>query len=180
MSSCAICHDTRGPVVHTSYLTGLFGSIMAYLLSAFQMPLRRRQPAHPLSPLAARHVVNQISFYRYVPSSDRPSTSIAPDLWPLSVTPNPLFVAPHAFISPHCPATSIWKHRVPTSTAEELENFTARLHMENAVLRRSCPAWDAHATYARRHPPRAERIVASSTRLNAWTKRRARRALSEV
>jgi len=40
------------------------------------MPLRRRQPAHPLSPLAARHVVNQISFYRYVPSSDRPSTSV--------------------------------------------------------------------------------------------------------
>ena len=146
-------------------------------MSSFQMLSRRRQPERPLSPLAARHVANQI---RCVPSSDRPSASFAPDLRPLSVTPNPLFV-PHAFIFPHRPAASIWKHRVPSSTTEGVEKITARLHMENAVLRQSYHALRAHATCARRHPPRAERrIVASSTRLNAWTKRRARRALSEV
>jgi hypothetical protein len=73
MSSCAICLDTlndpvalpcgtyiftsqvfSGPIALTFPFQGMF-----IVMPAFQVLSRRPQPAHPLSPLAVRHVVNQ-------------------------------------------------------------------------------------------------------------------------
>ncbi len=92
--------------------------------------------------------------------SDRPSASISPHPLSLSVIPNPLFVPPHLrpYILPpfrriylndptaNPDPVSTDDESAPSSTPEEaVEEMTARLHMENAVLRQSCHAWRARA-----------------------------------
>jgi hypothetical protein len=89
------------------------------------------------------------------------------------VTPNPLFVPPHLrpYIlppfrriylngpAPNPVSTDGDDESAPSSsTAEGLEKVTARLHMENAVLRQSCHAWRA----------RANAHVAAHLGLSAW------------
>jgi len=153
------------PVVYTYYLSGLFGSItltilfqgMFIVMPAFQMLLRQQQPAHPLLPLAARHVINPISFYRYVPS-DCPSTSIAHDPQPLPVTPHPLFITPHALSIPP-PSHHIYLEAPGAKLHHRGDRkMTAQLHMENAVLQWSCYMWHARTACACCHLPRAEHI----------------------
>ena len=130
---------------------------MFIVTHAFQMLSRRPRPAHPLLPLAARHVVNPFLQVRPL-SCDRPSASIASDSPPLSVTPNPLFVPPHLlpYILPPFrrlylngpapnPVSTDDDESVPSSAPEGVEKINARLQMENGVLRQSCHAWRARA-----------------------------------
>ncbi|KAH9967178.1 hypothetical protein BC827DRAFT_1123197 [Russula dissimulans] len=77
-----------------------------------------------------------------------------------TVTPNPLFIPSHLrpyvlppfrriylnFPAPDpTPVDDDDKASSPSRAAEEVEKTTARLHMENAVLRQSCHAWRARA-----------------------------------
>lgn len=110
------------------------------------------QVHHRLS-LVARRVVNR---FRQVCPSRLSVLSTPPDQ-PDSVTPNPLLIPPHLrpYILPplrrlylNAPAFSPVDPSSSSSSstsAEEVERITARLHMENAILRQSCHAWRARA-----------------------------------
>jgi len=74
-----------------------------------------------------------------------------------TVTPNPLLIPPHLrpYILPpfrrlylNAPAPSPTDPSSSSSSsnsADDIERVTARLHMENAILRQSCHAWRARA-----------------------------------
>ncbi|KAH9004804.1 hypothetical protein EDB86DRAFT_1990399 [Lactarius hatsudake] len=70
------------------------------------------------------------------------------------VTPNPLLIPPHLrpYVLP--PFRRLYLNAPPldpssssssSTSADEVERITARLHMENAILRQSCHAWRARA-----------------------------------
>jgi len=129
-----------------------------YIVTPASPTPSRPPPAHPHLALAARHVVNP--YPQVCPfSSVCPLQPHTPDPPPLpSVIPNPLFVPPHLrpyvlppfrriYLNAPASTTPVPTDADPASdpTAEEAEKVTARLHMENAVLRQSCHAWRARA-----------------------------------
>jgi hypothetical protein len=72
------------------------------------------------------------------------------------VAPNPLFVPQHlrAYIQPpfrrlylddFAPSTMLTDPASSSTAVEETDKISARLHMENAVLRQCCHAWRARA-----------------------------------
>ncbi|KAI0305831.1 hypothetical protein B0F90DRAFT_1623915 [Multifurca ochricompacta] len=95
---------------------------------------------------AAKATTSTSSSIIYCPTCREPVSTI---------TPNPLFIPPHLrpYIIPpfrrlylNTPApTPDRSVPVSSTSTEELEKVTTRLHMENAVLRQSCHAWRARA-----------------------------------
>ncbi|KAF8273051.1 hypothetical protein EI94DRAFT_1564765 [Lactarius quietus] len=73
-----------------------------------------------------------------------------------TVTPNPLLIPQHLrpyiippfrrlYLNASTPSPSDPSSSSSSSSADEVERITARLHMENAILRQSCHAWRARA-----------------------------------
>ena len=106
-------------------------------------------------PHTVQHAVNR---FRQVCSSYQASRFNGTSPISFSVTPNPLFVPSHLrpFVLP--PFRRIYLNspapdptppdddvKASGPSEEEVEKITARLHMENAVLRQSCHAWRARA-----------------------------------
>lgn len=165
MSTCAICLDTlKSPVALpcgtytplTSLLSKLtFPSQDTCTATPAYQRLSILPRDHPrLSPVAQR-VVNQFRPVRLSRLSVLSVSHYPPD----TVTPNPLLVPPHLrpyilppfrrlylnapALSPADPSSSASSSSI--SPADEVERVTARLHMENAILRQSCHAWRARA-----------------------------------
>jgi len=126
MSTCAVCLDTlKSPVAlpcgHVYCHVCIAGAINA--------------TASPSSPITC------------CPTCREPVST---------VTPNPLLIPPHLrpyiippfrrlYLNAPAPSSADPSSSSSSTEADETERITARLHMENAILRQSCHAWRARA-----------------------------------